>query len=104
MRGEGGRALGTRSRVAEAAILEEGVWAGRGWDPAHGHSRMWERRGCDLRGAPFILRVLFIHSEIFMEQLLCQVRGRQGPLPTRTSQPHHLITLRHVSLGLTSPR
>lgn len=83
MRGEGGSALGTRSRVAEAAILEEGVWAGRGWDPAHGHSRMWERRGRDLRGAPFILCVLFIHSKIFMEHLLFQVLGRQGPLPTR---------------------
>ena len=64
LRDEGDKALGTRWEVVEAAILEEGVWAGQRWGWAQDQSKIWERvfGGCDLPVAPFILHLSFIHS------------------------------------------
>lgn len=66
--------------MAEAAVPEEGVWAGQGWVRAQGQSWMWERApgGQDLPAAPFTLHLSFIHStNINKAPILCQALGRE---------------------------
>ena len=78
MRGEGGSALGTRSRVAEGAILGMGSGqAGVAWSPRPEQDVREGVRGHNWPVALLILCLSFIYRANINEALtLCQVLGR----------------------------